>query len=217
MDPIENVARRLERAMGGIGPPGRDASAAILCARLGIDRRTRDLRHGLRRGRCRRRGCESRYAAVRVTVDTRDPERTDRSATLECALCGHVWGAATVPELRLHDGGLPRILVTLILPPLRGEGVRIGWTRRGRAIRSGSDALLVREATYAQLVQALAEHRERNARATARREAALAKRDAAEAADIAEARAREAAIVAAQRARLAANTALLQSLGSPIA
>jgi hypothetical protein len=179
IDDIERAARSLERAMGGLGPPGRDATAARLCQRLGRQRLQADYRHGLRQGRCRKRGCDSRYGIVRVVIDTRDPERTDRGAHLECALCGHVWGATAIPDLRLRDGALPRVLLTLILPPARGTGARIWYNRNGRAIRVGTDALTVTDASYTQLADALSDHRARRLRWLERREAAQARREAA--------------------------------------
>lgn len=116
---------------------------------------------------------------MRVTIDTRDPERTDRSALMECALCGHVWGATTLPDLRLRNGAMPRVLLTLILPPARGTGARIWYNRRGRAIRVGTDALVVTDASYTQLADALSDHRERCDRHNRQREAARVKREAA--------------------------------------
>lgn len=114
-----------------------------------------------------------------MVIDTRDPERTDRAAHLECALCGHVWGATALPDLRLRDGALPRVLITLILPPARGTGARIWHNRNGRAIRVGTDALTINDATYAQLTDALADHRARRERWLERREAARERREAA--------------------------------------
>jgi len=210
MDSIERAARALERVMGGTGPPGRDATAALLAARVGRHRSTADYRHGLRRGRCHRRGCASTFAIVRVTVDTRDPERTDRSATLECALCGRVWGGTTVPDLRLTGGALPRVLVTLILPPAHAP--TFGLSPRGLTIRHGTDARIVRNATYTALAAALADWRERSGRVLGRRHDATAKRHAQEQADMDEARAwRE------QRERMAAIDAALIAAESPIA
>lgn len=206
MDAIERYARALERRMGGVGPPTRDQSVAALCARLSLTRATMDLRHGLRRGRCRKRGCDSRYAVVRVTIDTRDPERVDRSAALECALCGHTWRSCAMPDLRLRNGGLPRVLLTLILPPRRGESRRVWYNRAGNPVWSGADAQTVREATYTQLSEAIADHDRRAERSAAKREAT---------------RVRNAELLAAEeaerRVRMAAIDARLAAAGSPLA
>ena len=206
MDAIERYARALERRMGGVAPPSRDATAAALCARLGIDRRTMDLRHGLRRGRCRKRGCVSEYAVVRVTIDTRDPDMVDRSAVLECALCGRTWRAVRVPNLRLHDGGLPRALLTLILPPRRGEGRRVWYNRAGNPVWSGIDAQTVREATYVQLSLAIEDHDRRAETRAAKREAARVAAAESLAAEEAE-----------RRERMAAIDSALAAAGSPLA
>jgi hypothetical protein len=105
-----------------------------------------------------------------VTVDTRDLERADRAATLECALCAHTWGGTRLPDLRLHDGAATRVVLTLILPPRRGEGQRIWYNRLGNAVWSGADAQTVANATYTQLAQALEDHQDRGARGADHRE-----------------------------------------------
>jgi hypothetical protein len=71
------------------------------------------------------------------------------------------------------------VLLTLILPPARGTGVRIWYNRNGRAIRVGTDALVVVDATYTQLAEALADHRERCDRHNRQRDAARLRREAA--------------------------------------
>jgi len=206
MDAIERYARSLERRMGGIGPPNRAATVRRLCERIGRDRRGADYLRGLRKGRCRKRGCDSLYAITRVTIDTRDLERTDRSAVLECALCGHTWTAAPVPDMRLWGGALPRVLITLILPPRRGTGLRIGYLRSGRAIRTGTDALTVPNASYREMGLALEDWSRRGERAAEKREAA---RQAA-----ADALALETAQL---RDRMAETSAALAAAGSPLA
>ncbi len=206
MDAIERYARSLERRMGGIGPLNRTATVRALCTRIGKDLRGAEYRRGLRSGRCRMRGCDSRYGIPRVTIDTRDPERIDRSAVLECALCGHIWTAMPVPDLSLRDGAMPRVLITLILPPARGRGMRIGYLRNGRAIRTGSDALTVPNASYRDVGLAHDAWSIRGERAAEKREAArIASRDA---------------LILEQRQRTeqaAVTSAALAAAGSPLA
>lgn len=151
----------------------RSAHARALARRTSAPLRLTDYRLGLRRGRCARSRCRSRYAIVRVTVDTRDPERTDRAGTLECSLCGHTWTRVTVPPLKLTSGQAPRILLTLILPPDPGDGRRTYTTTRGAQRVTGSDARIVANASYGALALALADWRGYSARTLAARHRAI--------------------------------------------
>lgn len=112
----------------------------------------------LRRGRCAKRGCKSRYAVVRITYDLRDRREVLTSATLECAECGRTWRRTRVPDLREWKN-VQRHALTLILPP--EKRVKI-WVTRGHIKREGDDALIVENANYGLLMDAMAEWRKRN-------------------------------------------------------
>lgn len=154
-------------------------------------------------GACRKRRCKSRFGIVRLSVDTRDRERIDTLATVECAACGRVWRRTRPPKL----GEYQSTALTLVLPATERR-----WYARGRWHREGDDAVVVRDATQADLMAATGDWRKRNAalgaakvraaerKAAAEREthertmatlARLAELDAARAADEAAAAARE--------------------------
>ena len=155
----------------------------------------------IRRGKCFR--CKSRYSVQRVTFDYTSAKAVQPFAHVECAQCGHVWYRTQVPHLREYQS----VRLTLILP---GDQQR--WFARGRWHVQGEDAVVVRDATWSDLMDQSRAWRERNtryemslARAKARREAKaveaheraqvllarLAEMDAARAAEEAAARDRE--------------------------
>jgi len=114
--------------------------------------------HGLRRGRCARKGCDSRLAIVRLTFDFRDAREINESAELVCATCDRVWATVKAPDIRRHRNG-QRVRLTLILPP---EKAAHTWIRHGATHRSGEDALTVAEANHAALLEAQHDWRVRN-------------------------------------------------------
>lgn len=118
------------------------------------------------RGRCRKRTCGSRWAAVRVTIDFRDPARIDRYAATECVACGRVWRRVREPRLTSADG-YQAVRLTLILPATADR-----WYSRGRWHREGDDAHVLRDADIGDLDEAARAHR--------KRQDALANRKAAE-------------------------------------
>lgn len=107
----------------------------------------------LTKGRCLRKRCASRYAVTRLTIDLRSRERIDRTATLECATCGHTWRRTRVPRI----GEYQSTLLTLILP---GDERR--WYARGRWHREGDDAVVIRDATQLELMGAEGDWKVRN-------------------------------------------------------
>jgi hypothetical protein len=104
-------------------------------------------------GQCRAKRCRSRYGVVRLSVDTRNRERLDRIATIECAQCGHTWRRTTPPALSEYQ----RTRLTLILP-----GNERRWYARGRWRVSGEDAVTIPDATQAELMAACDDWRKRN-------------------------------------------------------
>ncbi|HEY6057204.1 MAG TPA: hypothetical protein VIV06_04190 [Candidatus Limnocylindrales bacterium] len=132
------------------------------------------------RGRCRgallpsgrRRRCDSRYAIVRVSVDLTDARRIDKLATVECASCGHTWRRCRVPALTAPNGD-QLVRLSLVVP---AEVRR--WYARGRWHAEGETGV-IREATVADYIAALADWRTRFGRVEAARLRA-AERKAAE-------------------------------------
>lgn len=128
------------------------------------------------RGRCRKGRCKSRWAVARVSIDFRDPERSDRVATLECAACGHVWRRVKVPPIVSPDG-YQAVRLTLILPASAER-----WYSRGRWHREGDDGVLLREADIGDLDEAARAHAARAGRIADRKATVKAKREAADSA-----------------------------------
>jgi hypothetical protein len=124
------------------------------------------------RGRCRHGRCKSRWAVLRVSLDFRDPVRVDRLATTECALCGRVWRRVKVPRLTSPDG-YQEVRLTLILP-----GTYARWYSRGRWHREGDDAVVLRDASIADLDEAARAHRAKSDALASRKAAALVKAQA---------------------------------------
>jgi hypothetical protein len=131
--------------------------------------------HGIVRGRCAAKRCESRYAIVQVTFDFRDPKSVLQSAELVCAACDRIWRRTHVPDLAQHKN-LQRHRLVLIVPP--EKRVRI-WANRGHIHREGDDATILVNATYSLLMDAYAEWRKRNGRVLEAEARRLAKRQAA--------------------------------------
>jgi hypothetical protein len=128
------------------------------------------------RGRCLKRGCRSRWAVVRVSIDFRDPARTDRIATHECAVCARIWRRVTVPPITSAEG-YQAVRLTLILPATANR-----WFARGRWHREGSDGIVLRDATIGDLDEAARNHSASADRLASRKAAAKASREAAESA-----------------------------------
>lgn len=123
------------------------------------------------RGRCLKRGCDSRWAVVRVSIDLRE-ERIDPLATLECAACGRRWRRVKVPPL-VSAAGYQAVRLELILPAHARR-----WFARGRWHREGEDGIVVRDATLADLDTAARDHRARWGRVAATRERAAERKAA---------------------------------------
>lgn len=123
------------------------------------------------RGRCLKRGCDSRWAVVRVTLDY-TAERVEAIAALECAACGRRWRRVKVPPIA-SPAGYQTVRLDLILPAVSRR-----WFARGRWHREGDDSIVARDATIADLDTAAREHRARYGRVAASR-ARAAERKAA--------------------------------------
>lgn len=160
---------------------------------------------GYCRGGTKRKPCKSRWGVTRLSLDFTDPTRIDRLATVECASCGRTWRRVPAIPARSAEGYL-QVLLTLILPASAKR-----WYSHGTWHRVGDDAQVLRNATVADLDEAVDRHNIRAAKradATARRKAAkeaddLAQRESARAlfARLAERDAERAAEEAAAQAR----------------
>lgn len=107
-------------------------------------------------GRVKRGKCGSRWAIPRVSLDFRDATRIDRLAVLECARCGRVWRRIKADQsVRSREGYLTAKL-TLILPASINR-----WYSHGAWHREGDDALVLVNATVADLDDAVEHHRKR--------------------------------------------------------
>lgn len=109
------------------------------------------------RGRCRggtkRKPCPSRWGVVRVSLDFRDAHaEVDRLATIECAQCGRTWRRISPPSMHQYQ----RVHLTIIAPATLTR-----WYRRGTWHRLGSDGLVVREASMADVSTAAEDHKAR--------------------------------------------------------
>lgn len=124
------------------------------------------------RGKCRKRGCPSRWGVVRVSLDFREAEAVDRIATLECALCGRTWRRVRVPALT-SPKGYQAVRLTLILPAAMHR-----WYARGRWHAEGEDAVVIREANLGDLDEAARAHRAKADAAATRKAKARAKAEA---------------------------------------
>jgi len=167
--------------MAGLSPTRRQL-AARLRGLAGVRRDQAAFEREFRRGRCAGRRCASRYAAVRITFDFRDPQEVIQNAELVCAACDRVWARTVVPFLG-DWRNIQRHRIRLILRP--EKRVRI-WVQRGRIHREGDDAFIVHDANYALLAQAWDEWHKRNDRKMASIERRKAKVAAAKAAAEAE-------------------------------
>lgn len=152
----------------------------------------------LHRGRCRAKGCTSRYGVVRLSIDTRSRERIDRIATLECASCGRTWRRITPPALSEYQS----TRLTLILP---GEERR--WYARGRWHREGDDAVVLPDASQLELMAASDDWRKRNEQLLEARDRVKRRKAAEEAASIAATRATLARLAAIDEERAAEEAA----------
>lgn len=152
--------------------------AAVLA---GIGQYVNDIRPV--RGRCKggtkRRPCQSRWAAVRVSLDFRDPARVDRLATLECVVCGRVWRRVRPIAIRSADG-YQAVLLDVILPASVNR-----WYSRGTWHRDGDDALVIRNARLDDVDEAVLRNDGIMDRRRAAKERALQKRAAEDAVSIA--------------------------------
>lgn len=122
-------------------------------------------------GHCRKRRCRSRFGIVRVSLDFTSRERVDQLATVECAACGHTWRRVKVPRLAEYQ----TTRLTLILPSEQRR-----WYARGRWHVQGDDAVVLRDATQSDLMDAYTDWRTRNGQLLASRERARAKREEAD-------------------------------------
>lgn len=121
-------------------------------------------------GLCRRRRCKSRYGVVRVSIDYRDRDRFEVLATVECASCHRTWRRTRAPKL----GEYQHCRVTLILPAHQRR-----YYARKRWHVEGDDAVVIRDATWSELMAAADDWRTKNVRRQAAR-ARLAERKARE-------------------------------------
>ena len=155
------------------------------------------------RGRClrpvRRGVCGSRYGIVRVSIDFTFRDRIDRLATVECAVCGHVWRRVHPPERVTSREGYQSVRLTLIVP---GDD-RVNYSRATRKRTVVSGACVMTGASIADLMAATDDWRERNALYLATRERAAARKAEADT----EARRRMAARLAQWAERDAENAA----------
>lgn len=168
-----------------------------LCVLAHVPRYAAAFDHGMRRGRCARKGCESRLAIPRVTFDFRHPEAIEQAAELVCVTCDRVWGSIKVPDIRSHKNH-QRVRITLILPPT--DKART-WVRHGAVHRVGDDAAIIADANYTLLMEAQAEWRVRSDRRLDAKARAKARKLAQSEADMAEWRERMAAVEANRAAR----------------
>lgn len=127
------------------------------------------------RGKCRKGRCRSRWGVVRLTIDFRDPRRVDRFATLECAVCGHVWRRVSDGTAITSREGYQAVRLTLILP-----GSVNRWYSRGHWHREGDDAVILREADIGDLDEAARDHRKREDRLAATRQRAADRKAASD-------------------------------------
>lgn len=170
---------------------------------MGLARVRRDqcrFSAGMKRGRCARKGCNSRLAIVRITFDFRDPTEIRVAGELVCVTCDRVWATVRPPDIRRHRDG-QRVRLTLILPP---EQEARTWARHGTVHRTGEDAAIIADANYADLLSAQEAWRGRNERLLDRKQRAVDKRKARVEAEMAEWRAKMAAVNASIDAREAA-------------
>ena len=124
-------------------------------------------------GSCAKRRCKSRYGVIRLSIDTRSRERIDTVATVECASCGRTWRRTRTPKLTEYQS----TRLTLILPATLHR-----WYSRGHWHTEGSDALVIRDAAWSDLIEAQADWKRRNGQlldAKARRAAKKAEAEAA--------------------------------------
>lgn len=149
--------------------PSRKATLRRQLREAGLAPYAADL--SIRRGKCFR--CRGRFSVVRVTFDYTNRREVMSFAHVECAKCGHVWYRTSVPRLREYQS----VRLTLILPSEQRR-----WFARGRWHVEGEDAVVIRDATWPDLMDAGADWRKRNAQyesARARAKARKAERDAA--------------------------------------
>lgn len=140
--------------------PSRQGLEAKIRRELRLPAYLADLR--LIPGTCRRRRCHSRFGVVRVSIDYRDRDRFDMLATVECASCGRTWRRTRPPRL----GAYQHCRVTLILASRQRR-----WFARNRWHVEGDDAVVIRDATWSELMTAADAWRDKNRR----REAAKAR------------------------------------------
>jgi len=149
-----------------LGALMRDAGAATARkrrgpSRLGLEAKIRRELHlpaylaefRLVPGVCRKRRCKSRFGVTRVSIDYRDRNRFDLLATVECASCGHTWRRTRPPKL----GAYQHCRLTLILPNAQRR-----YYARKRWHVEGADAVVIRDATWSELMTAAEAWRGRN-------------------------------------------------------
>lgn len=177
----EAIARKARRG------PSRQALLRQQLREAGLAPYAAEL--SIRRGKCFK--CRGRFSVVRVTFDYTSAKAIGSFAHVECARCHHVWYRTSVPKL----GEYQSVRLTLILPSVQQR-----WFARGRWHVEGEDAIVLKDATWPDLMDAGADWRKRNTRY----ESAIARRKAAKAAKDAEAVARARDLWAAIDARRAA-------------
>lgn len=145
--------RAARAAAGCLTGPGARKRASDLA---GLRRYETEIR--VWRGRCRAKGCASRYGVTRITIDTRDVRRIARLAVVECVQCGRQWWRVSDDTPATRQGYLS-VLVTLLVP---SDQKRVIYRRNGGVHASGDDTVEIRNATHGQLMDAAAEWRRRN-------------------------------------------------------
>ena len=126
------------------------------------------------RGKCRAKGCGSRFAFVRVTVDfASSRERTSSTATAECVNCGRVWFGCAMPARLTHPDGYLAVRLTLIVPS--GEDVAL-YRLHGVWHREGDDTDVVADASLTAYIEARDAWRRRNNQLVAARGRAKARK-----------------------------------------
>ena len=176
LEPPETPAAR-KRRKGLPAPPIRPAAAR---RRARGDAPAYRVAMDVIRGKCRAKGCGSRFALIRVTTDfAASRERAPSVATAECVNCGRVWYGMSMPAKLTHRDGALRVRLTLIVPS--GEDVAL-YRLHGVWHREGDDTDVVADASLVAYMEARDAWRKRNAQLSAARFRAAERKAAADAA-----------------------------------
>jgi hypothetical protein len=168
---VDALAREIAVAWHRIeSGPSRQGLRDAMRQRVGLRRDNDGLR--LVKGRCRKRGCPSRWGVTRVTADYRDARRVDYLAMVECARCGRTWRRVKVPEWTSYQS----VRLTLILPHAQRR-----WYARGRWHSEGEDGITLREARYSDMTAAVEDWRRRSGLRLARLDRAKVRKQEREA------------------------------------